>query len=122
VKRMKYPYWEWEDYHAGLYALSGDGTQAQAKYLLSRPDKLEPAMHRATMEWPKAAEHHLSDDEVNGLAWLGWAACGITYRVPAHLTRAAWWTLTETERVNANAAAERVHRQFVSAYAQTLPF
>jgi hypothetical protein len=122
MRPIKYPYWEWEDYHAGLYAVSGPGTQAQAQSLLKHPAALETAMHRATLEWPKAAEHHLTDDDVNGLAWLGWAACGITHKVPAHLTRAAWWTISESERLHANAAAERVRRAFVQAYAQTLPF
>lgn len=122
MPREKYPYYEWEDYQAGLYNLSWGGTRDDAAALLQTPSQLEPAMRRAVTEWPKAAAHHLTDDGMNQRAWLGWAACGITKMVPAHLTRAAWWTLSDAQRIKANAAADRVIADFETRHVQTLPF
>jgi len=120
--RRKYPYHEWEDYRAGLYGLTWFGTMTQAADLLCDPDTLEAEMRRAVREWPKAAEHHLTDGGMNQRAWLGWAACGISKSVPAHLTRAAWWTLTDEQQRKANAAADAVIAEFELRHAQTLPF
>lgn len=112
VTRVKYPYWAWEDYQAGLYGVQWEGEQEQARQLLANPEALETAMRAVVSTWPNATEHHLTDDELNGRAWLGWAACGLTARVPAHLTRAAWWTLSEMERQRANAVADAVMATF----------
>lgn len=124
MKPQKYPYWEWEDYHAGLYRLGWVGTQSDAARLLANASTLERAMVLAVETWPKASAHHLTDDAVNGRAWLGWAACGIWHQVPAHLTRAAWWTISESERDAANAAADRVIAGFLRTVsnAEALPF
>lgn len=118
--RRSYPYWDWEDYHAGLYGLTWRGESADAESLLRLASDLERFMRQAIEQWPKAAEHHLSNDETNRRAWLGWAACGVARQVPAHFTRAAWWRLTEAERTAANSAADRVIRDWDAGYAQTL--
>jgi hypothetical protein len=122
MTRQKYPYYEWEDYRAGLYGLTWIGTMIEAAALLAAPLALESAMRRAVQEWPKAAAHHLTDGGMNQRAWLGWAACGITKQVPAHLTRAAWWTLNESQRTAANAAADAVIATYGYGHVQTLPF
>lgn len=118
--RQKYPYWEWEDYHAGLYSLDEvDGTTSDAVEVLRSPRLME-LMQAAVKEYPKAAAHHLTDDGLNQRAWLGWAACLLAKQVPSHRTRSAWWQLTEDERGEANAVADRVIKLFRSSYAQTL--
>jgi hypothetical protein len=122
MTRRKYPYYEWEDYRAGLYGLTWGGTMTDAGVLLASPCDLERAMRNAVDSWPKAAAHHLTDGGMNQRAWLGWAACGIAKQVPAHLTRAAWWTLVDTQRAEANAAADAVIADYGAGYVQTLPF
>ena len=110
--REKHPYTAWEDYCAGMYGLTWRGTQAHAVTLLSTPDALLDAMRRAVQEWPKAAAHHLTDGGMNQQAWLGWAACGIAHEVPAHLTRSAWWQLSDAERLAANGCADAVIAEY----------
>lgn len=122
MQRKKYPYYEWEDYCAGLYGLTWSGNALDAAVLLSSPVDLEHQMRRAVAEWPKAAAHHLTDGGMNQRAWLGWAACGIAMKVPAHLTRAAWWTLTEAQRRYANNAADAVIADYEARDVQALPF
>lgn len=122
MTRRQYPYTDWEDYRAGLYGLTWIGTSADSVALLSRPVELETAMRRAVNEWPNSAAHHLTGGEMNHRAWLGWAACGIAKMVPAHLTRAAWWTLNESQRDRANAAADAVMADYERRDVQALPF
>jgi len=118
--RSKYPYHEWEDYQAGLYGLHWQGTVEDAVMLLCDRLTLKLAMRAAVEMWPKAAAHHLTDGGMNQRAWLGWAATGLQSQVPAHLTRAAWWMLTDTQRECANQIADEVIAEYHSA--ETLPF
>jgi len=119
-QRLKFPYWEWEDYQAGLYDLTGPGTEDHAIVVLQTVSTLVHEMHRAVEAWPKAAAHHLTDGGMNQRAWLGWAACFRARGVPAHRTRAAWWRLSEQERVAANGCADIVIGRYVAPYAKTL--
>jgi hypothetical protein len=103
-----------------MFGLTWGGSVEDAMCVLACAHTLYEAMSKAVMEWPKAAAHHLTDDGENRRAWLGWAACGIRSSVPAHLTRAAWWQLTECQRASANAVADRVIAEYHRA--ETLPF
>ena len=53
---------------------------------------------------------------MNHRAWLGWAACGITAQIPAHVTRSAWWKLSETTRQTANAQADAIIASYRCPY------
>ena len=119
---QKFPYWEWEDYQAGLYRLewAKGRTPDDAMLILADRERLLDGMTRAVTSWPKAAAHHLTDGGMNQRAWLGWAACGILAQVPAHVTRAAWWRLTEDQRTRANDVADAVIASYVSPYHRTL--
>lgn len=111
MKRLKrFPYWDWEDYVAGLYKMEWgrDRTTAHAIAILGNADDLREGMNKAVQQWPRAASHHLTDGGQNQRAWLGWAACGILDNIPAHVTRAAWWMLSEDERKAANDVADEV--------------
>lgn len=77
-------------------------------------------MRTAVEQWPKSAAHNLTACLGNRFAWLGWAACFIGGGVPAHVTRTAWWQLSEHEREEANESAARVCRWYDGDYAQTL--
>ena len=122
MRRVKYPYFEWEDYQAGLYGLTWAGTADDAQAVLSDCSALEASMTKAVEAWPKAAAHHLTDGGMNQQAWLGWAACGLARQVPAHVTRSAWWMLTESQRAEANAVADTVIARYGFSDAETLPF
>jgi hypothetical protein len=90
--------------------------------LFREPSRLRAAMRLAVSMWPRATAHHLTDDELNQRAWLGWAAAGIAHGIPAHVTRTVWWQLSENERQEANAVAEQVIHEYRIAHAETLPF
>ena len=102
--------------------MTGPGTSEQALLLFRNVQLLERCMRAAVQAWPKSAAHRLTDDGMNQRAWLGWAAAGLQHGVPAHVTRAIWWQLSEDERVAANGAADRVMADYHHGHAETLPF
>jgi hypothetical protein len=59
-------------------------------------------------DWPRAAEHNLTNREQNRRAWIGQATCCYSSNAPEGATRLAWWVLLADERDRANAVADRV--------------
>jgi hypothetical protein len=105
------PYTEWEDWQAGMYRdVSREEEErltAAAASLLSDPHRLASAMREVTTEWKNSSEANLHEPP-NNRAWLGQAACAFAENVPEQLTRAAWGTITDAERMQANRIADRV--------------
>ncbi len=122
MKPQRWPYWDWEDYKAGLYNLEWDPgrTTDDAARILSDSKILKSGMKLAVKTWPRAAAHHLTDDSTNQRAWLGWAACGVLAKIPAHITRAAWWRISEPKREAANDVADIVIAAYRDPYGGTL--
>lgn len=65
------------------------------------------AMMRVISEWPISCQHNLSDITQNRRAWIGHAACALEIECPEDIVRAAWHMLTDEQRIEANAAADR---------------
>lgn len=110
LNRIYHPHWVWEDHNAGMYGNPRNVLEemASARDLLADPARLEPAMQAVVDAWPRSAEHQLTNQEQNRRAWLGQAACRLAMNAAALATRAAWPQLTEQQRVDANACADRV--------------
>lgn len=108
MRRERHPYWDWEDYDAGMYGLATDvaGQTSAAVEMLGNPQGLREAMTDAIEAWPNAAAHYLTDLASNRRAWVGQAACCHALGIPAVVTKAAWWQLTEEQRETANDAAD----------------
>ena len=122
LERVWKPYWQWEDFHAGLYdypfALTMEVGHSRA--LLADPAALGDAMRAVVDRCPNATAHNLSNYEQNRRAWLGQAACCIELHSKAVATRAAWWQLAEAEQRAANHVAELVIAEWEMDNAQTL--
>jgi hypothetical protein len=105
-----HPYTQWEDWGAGMYGFPKDlkSETSAARALLCDPVLLEAGMTEATVAYPSAAEHQLSDYTQNRRSWLGQAACHVSAHATAIATRAAWGQLTDDDRAAANACADRV--------------
>jgi len=105
------PYTEWEDWRAGMYREVPVHDELRLKVaaasLLSDANRLAAAMREVTIEWRHASEANLHDPP-NNRAWLGQAACALAAQVPEHLTRAAWGTISDGQRLQANKIADRV--------------
>jgi hypothetical protein len=64
-------------------------------------------MQRTIREWPISCAHNLSDTAINRQAWVGHAATCIALGCPEHITRRAWWHLTQLQQDEANAQADQ---------------
>lgn len=109
MRRVHMPYWDWEDWAGGMYALAFDGQSiSRSRHLLRDDDALRIAMLAVIDEWPKSALHNLSAMNRNRRAWLGQAACALVCGSSDDSTKLAWHQLTPCEQDAANSAADDV--------------
>lgn len=117
MRRVAHPYTAWEGWQAGAYALSDTPIEdtAAAHALLADAVALLEAMQKACEAWPREAEHWLTRPGAKSRAWLGGAACMVAASAPILCTRAAWWKLSPGEQADANAAADLVRDEWLTA-------
>lgn len=128
IERIYHPYTVWEDWGCGMYrpCQPSMGPLEEARALLADPVRCHTSMQRVLKEWPRAAEHNLTDPRGCKRPWLGRAAVNVTLGFPEDVTRLAWNLLTLEEKDRANSIADgvisewRASRQ-PTANAQALP-
>ena len=116
MKRIYHPYWEWEDWKAGMWhpvsASEAQDMLARAIEFTGNAALYGSFMQRVIREWPKACEHNLTETEMNRQAWIGHAACVMATGIPEHITRKAWGCLTQQQQDDANEQAQRAIDQW----------
>lgn len=118
MNRIYHPYWEWEEYHAGMW---------RAVSAAERSDMLQKAieftgnhklygkwMMEVPNKWPKSCEHNLTDISQNRRAWIGHAAVCLAIGIPEDIVREAWGHLTTEQQRLANLQADAA----IEAYEQ----
>lgn len=109
------PYWEWEDYIAGMYGHPKGNTavlELLACGLLCDPGRFGASARSVVAEWPVAAAVNLTSRTTNRRAWVGQAACFHTHGVPEAVTRMAWKSISAVARDAANDVADEVIREY----------
>jgi hypothetical protein len=118
MRRAAHPYVRWEDYLAGMYGrVEGEIANDLARdayELLTDPAAFTDAMGGMLHAWPTAAEHYLTRPGAKSRSWLGAAACMWRRGAPEHCTRAAWSTMTASQQVGANAAADEARGAWIA--------
>lgn len=111
-----HPYTDWEDWSGGMYrcVVVTEDTERAAR-MLADPAAFYMAATMMVRDWPRAAEHNLTNREQNRRAWIGQATCCYSSNAPEGATRLAWWLLLEAERETANAVADRVIAEWEAA-------
>lgn len=108
-EQVFHPWQEWEDYRAGMWRAVAVTAKAEAACrVLGDPDVFYNAACDMLRDWPKAAEHNLTNTDQNRRAWIGQATCCYLTGASEQDTRNAWWLLLLDERDAANAVADRV--------------
>jgi hypothetical protein len=109
MKRIWHPYWDWEDYKAGMWRKV---TSKESLVFLDKAieftgnaDLYGSFMLRVIREWHIACEHNFTDVSINRRAWVGHAACCMAIKCPEYITRQAWGRLTQYQRDEADAQA-----------------
>jgi hypothetical protein len=107
--RIYHPYWLWEDYKAGFYEnCSGEQKQVYIEKIIEmfNSEKLTlESMFSVVDNWKYSCEHNLTNNSMNGIAYIGQGACCIYCGAPSTITMECWSKLTKEvqERANKNA-------------------
>lgn len=120
LERVFHHYEQWEEYHAGLWrVVRGKERQNNidaAADLLRCPDEFREVLRQIITTWPVSCEANLTSADGNRIAWLGQAACCLAVGSPEENTRAAWHTLTQDEKDDANRVAAEVLAEWTAEY------
>lgn len=109
VKQVWVQYTLWEDFKAGMWRRV---TPEEHKLLLpiavdfmANSVMYGKAMSEVLVAWPNTMLNGLTNSSINRKAFLGHCACCYKIQMPESVTRAAWWMLTEQQRVDADEQA-----------------
>lgn len=112
-----HPYWLWEDYAAGMYAIVPSKhvpTRAgEAALYMVDVASWEGGMRSVLSAWPISAETNLlNGTSAGGRAWLGQAAMCFLHGCPASITKNAWWRLSFGVQQEANHVADVLIKEY----------
>ena len=110
------PYWEWEDYQAGMYNshnLEDEVTLLNlAKDILSDVLYFDREARKMIDCWVNSKNHNLNNKSINRKAWIGQATCCYTQGVPERLTKIAWSELSMMQQFLANKVADKIIKEY----------
>ena len=121
IKQVWHPYWLWED--CDMYRpskIKSDEGLNNAVRLLTDLEDFEKTARLMVHTYKYACEHNLTNPSMNKIAYIGQASCFFKYGVKEDETRKAWGTLTEEQRVNANAVADKILKEWENEYIENV--
>ena len=111
MKRIYHKWDKWECYPAGFYekkfhddSMSEDDCKQMYATFLRNIPLFELTMECVLASWKNSAEHYLSNESMNRIAWLGQAAMCYLHRMPATYC-GGFNLLNDDEKLAANLAA-----------------
>jgi hypothetical protein len=118
LERVYHPYEKWEEIPANMWGDVIDRAMYLKKAIEFTGDhKLYGSyMKRVVSEWSISCENALTDHSLNKKAWIGHAASAMALGCPEDITRLAWGSLTDEQRLLANKEAARALRQWEVGY------
>lgn len=118
IKQIYHPYWDWECYHAGMYAAKYDidmeAGRSMYQEFLSDIGRFTLAMYRVIVLWPVSCEQFLTNPNINRIAWLGQASMCIETGLPRKF-KSGFMLLTQQQQNAANSAAEKVLIEWIES-------
>lgn len=123
IKQVWIPYWEWEDYKAGMWRKIENEEEERklirkAYYFTRVWQKYGRAMKKVVKAWPKTMINSLTNHSVNQRAFVGHCAVQYQLNIPEYITRIAWKQLTDKQREDADAIAQKVIDKWKKEYAK----
>ncbi len=105
------PYWEWEDWINGMWrSLQPDEVNAMLQKCIEFTGNhiiYGEAMLAVSFAWPRTMLNSLTNTSINPRAFIGHCACCYTFGCPEYITRMAWKELTDQQRFDADAIAQK---------------
>ena len=114
IKQVYIPYWEWEDYLAGMWGK--DDRVQEAVDFTGNHILYGNAMKEVIQAWPKTMLNSLTNPSINKRAFLG--HCAVCYKtgICESTTRAAWRLLTDQQRKDADKVAQETINEWLHDY------
>lgn len=121
ITQIYTPYWEWEDWVNGMWStISTDEQLKQAIEFTGDTELYGMAMGEVATAWPRTMLNSLTNPSINKRAFLGHCAVSYVINIPEHVTRAAWKFLTDKQRIDADAVAQKTIDTWKENYLLTL--
>ncbi len=119
IKQVFIPYWEWEDWINGMWG-KGTGMQLQQAIEFTGDHvRYGEAMGEVIIAWPRTMINSLTNKSINRRAFLGHCAVCFKLGIPESVTREAWGLLTEQQRFDADAIAEKHIKHWEYEYSRS---
>lgn len=111
IKQVYVPYWEWEDWINGMWRkLKQEDEPLQLQKAIEFTgdwNRYGEAMQNVINAWPRTMLNSLTNPSINKRAFLGHCAVQFAIGIPEYITRLAWRELTDQQRFDADAVAQR---------------
>jgi hypothetical protein len=122
-KRTYVCYWEWEEWHSGMWRTLHISDEP---YFLNKAIKFTgdhllygKAMREVIKLWPRTMLHNLTNPSINYKAFIGHCATSYAINCPEYITRQAWRMLNEEQQSKANQQAENAYQLWKKEYRNT---
>lgn len=121
IERIYHTWDKWECYPAGMYETKPPGVGMTAEEcretyaeFLREPARFRAGLDGVLADWPRSAEHYLTNERMNRIAWLGQAAVCHQHRIP-RVFRAGFMLLSPAEQDAANRLALEYLNKFLQS-------
>jgi hypothetical protein len=122
MTRLYHPWHLWEDYQHNFYGGASEyqreDTHALYASLLKEIPRFEQALTTIINEWKYSCEHNLTHSGMNRVAYLGQASCALVYKVPHSVCMGGYNLLTDEEKRDADATAQKYLDLWLSRHPQ----
>jgi len=120
IRQVFIPYHEWEDWLNGMWN-KGDESQLQAAVDFTGDwQRYGEAMGEVIIAWPRTIINSLTNVSINRRAFLGHCAVCFKLQIPESITRQAWGMLTDQQRFDADAIAEKHIKHWEYEYSRSV--
>ena len=121
-KRVYTPYWEWEDWKAGMWETQKDDGSLLLLAIDFTGDYVEygKSMVEAVTNWDRTMLNALTNYSLNQRAFVGHCGACLRHGLPEVITRKAWSHLTDKQRFYANREADKAILIWRRKYESTL--
>ena len=114
IERIYHAHWLWEEVSTPMWkkTIFRDKFLEMAIEFTGDHKLYGKWMMEVIKEWKYSCEHNLSNTTQNRRAWIGHAACALAFGCPEDIVREAWGMLSEGQRINADAMADKAIEQW----------
>lgn len=120
IKQIFVPYTEWEDWLNGMWRRGDESLLQPAIEFTGDWVKYGDAMGEVIEAWPKTVLNSFTNASINRRAFLGHCAACFKLQIPESITRQAWGLLTDQQRFDADAIAEKHIKHWEYEYKRSL--